>query len=147
MWFARFQILICETKALSASILYFDFKKILKTIFLAFNSSKKGEKIHWFLPYLLNNGRIKKYTKAHSTNHTDTFYESLLIVRFISYIGHLVLAIKLRGYVELQGLPLGIDIMYLVLADTNIQVRLGLKVFWESWVGGIWVMILWFGQK
>ena len=32
----------------------------------------------------------------------------------------------------LQGLPLGIDIMYLVLADTNIQVRLGLKVFWES---------------
>ena len=35
-------------------------------------------------------------------------------------------------YDEVQGLPLGIDIMYLVLADTNIQVRLGLKVFWES---------------
>ena len=33
---------------------------------------------------------------------------------------------------KVQGLPLGIDIMYLVLADTNIQVRLGLKVFWES---------------
>ena len=34
--------------------------------------------------------------------------------------------------IGVQGLPLGIDIMYLVLADTNIQVRLGLKVFWES---------------
>ena len=32
----------------------------------------------------------------------------------------------------LQGPPLGIDIMYLVLADRNIQVRFGLKVVWES---------------
>ena len=38
---------------------------------------------------------------------------------------------------DLQGQPLGIDIMYLVLADRNMQVRFGLKVVWESWVGGI----------
>jgi hypothetical protein len=31
-----------------------------------------------------------------------------------------------------QGQPLGIDIMYLVLADRNMQVRFGLKVVWES---------------
>ena len=37
----------------------------------------------------------------------------------------------------LQGQPLGIDIMYLVLADRNMQVRFGLKVIWESKVGGI----------
>ena len=30
-----------------------------------------------------------------------------------------------------QGPPLGIDIMYLVLADRNMQVRFGLKVVWE----------------
>ena len=29
---------------------------------------------------------------------------------------------------DLQGQPLGIDIMYLVLADRNMQVRFGLKV-------------------
>ena len=33
---------------------------------------------------------------------------------------------------ELQGQPLGIDIMYLVLVDRNMQVRFGLKVVWES---------------
>ena len=32
----------------------------------------------------------------------------------------------------LQGPPLGNDIMYLVLADRNMQVRFGLKVVWES---------------
>ena len=32
-----------------------------------------------------------------------------------------------------------IDIMYLVLADRTMQVRFGLKVVWESWVGGIWL--------
>ena len=32
----------------------------------------------------------------------------------------------------LQGLPSGFDIMYLDLADTNIVVRFGLKVVWES---------------
>ena len=32
----------------------------------------------------------------------------------------------------IQGPPLGIDIMYLVLADRNMQVRFGLKVVWES---------------
>ena len=32
----------------------------------------------------------------------------------------------------LQGQPLGIDIMYLVLADRNMQVRFGLKVVWGS---------------
>ena len=37
---------------------------------------------------------------------------------------------KLHNYV--QGPPLGIDIMYLVLADRNMQVRFGLKVVWES---------------
>ena len=33
---------------------------------------------------------------------------------------------------ELQGLPSGFDIMYLALADTNMVVRFGLKVVWES---------------
>ena len=32
----------------------------------------------------------------------------------------------------LQGPSLGIDIMYLVLANRNMQVRFGLKVVWES---------------
>ena len=32
---------------------------------------------------------------------------------------------------HIQGQPLGIDIMYLVLADRNMQVRFGLKVVWE----------------
>ena len=32
----------------------------------------------------------------------------------------------------IQGQPLGIDIMYLVLADRNMHVRFGLKVVWES---------------
>ena len=31
-----------------------------------------------------------------------------------------------------QGQPLGIDIMYLVLGNRNMQVRFGLKVVWES---------------
>ena len=38
---------------------------------------------------------------------------------------------------NVQGQPSGIDIMYLVLADRNMQVRFGLKVVWESRVGGI----------
>ena len=38
---------------------------------------------------------------------------------------------------ELQGPPLGFDIMYLALADKNKQVRFGLKVGWESLIGGI----------
>ena len=33
---------------------------------------------------------------------------------------------------NIQDPPLGIDIMYLVLADRNMQVRFGLKVVWES---------------
>ena len=33
---------------------------------------------------------------------------------------------------DIQGQPLGIDIMYLVLADRNMQVRFGFKVVWES---------------
>jgi hypothetical protein len=32
----------------------------------------------------------------------------------------------------LQGPPFGFDIMYLALADRNMQVRFGLKVAWES---------------
>ena len=35
-------------------------------------------------------------------------------------------------FVLLQGLPSGFDIMYLALADRNVQVRFGLKVVWES---------------
>ena len=35
-------------------------------------------------------------------------------------------------FTNIQGQPLGIDIMYLVLTDRNIQVRFGLKVVWES---------------
>ena len=38
--------------------------------------------------------------------------------------------IIVRG--NLQGPPLGIDIMYLILADRNMQLRFGLKVVWES---------------
>ena len=34
--------------------------------------------------------------------------------------------------IDIQGPPLGIDIMYLVLADRNMQVRFGLKVVWGS---------------
>ena len=34
--------------------------------------------------------------------------------------------------IRIQGQPLGIDIMYLVLADRNMQVRFGLKVVWGS---------------
>ena len=37
-----------------------------------------------------------------------------------------------RNSYYIQGPPLGIDIMYLVLADRNMQVRFGLKVVWES---------------
>ena len=33
---------------------------------------------------------------------------------------------------SLQGLPSGFDLMYLALADRNMQVRFGLKVVWES---------------
>ena len=32
----------------------------------------------------------------------------------------------------LQGLPSGLDLMYLAVADRNIQVRFGLKVVGES---------------
>ena len=32
---------------------------------------------------------------------------------------------------SLQGLPSGFDIMYLAVADRNMQVRFGLKVVWE----------------
>ena len=38
---------------------------------------------------------------------------------------------------NLQGISSGFDIMYLALADRNMQVRFGLKVVWESLVGGI----------
>ena len=38
-----------------------------------------------------------------------------------------------HGYKStLQGLPSGFDLMYLALADRNMQVRFGLKVVWES---------------
>ena len=33
---------------------------------------------------------------------------------------------------HIQGLPSGFDLMYLALADRNMQVRFGLKVVWES---------------
>ena len=33
---------------------------------------------------------------------------------------------------HIQGPPLGIAIMYLVLADRNMQVRFALKMIWES---------------
>ena len=41
-----------------------------------------------------------------------------------------VLSLKDCGV--LQGQPLGIDILYLVLADRNMQVSFGLKVVWGS---------------
>ena len=44
-----------------------------------------------------------------------------------------------------QGLPFGFDTKYLSVADRNMHVRFGLKVVWESWVGRIWLMTLWFG--
>ena len=36
-----------------------------------------------------------------------------------------------QGKETLHGLPSGFDIMYLALADRNMQVRFGLKVGWE----------------
>ena len=45
--------------------------------------------------------------------------------------GRLKCIIKLQRE-ELQGLPSGFDLMYLALADRNMQVRFGLKVVWES---------------
>ena len=33
---------------------------------------------------------------------------------------------------HIQGVSSGFDIMYLALADRNMQVRFGLKVLWES---------------
>ena len=45
----------------------------------------------------------------------------------------------------IQGLPSGFDLMYLALADRNMQVRFSLKVVGESWVVEIWPMTLWFG--
>ena len=35
-------------------------------------------------------------------------------------------------HITKKGLPSGFDIMYLALADTNMVVRFGLKVVWES---------------
>ena len=35
-------------------------------------------------------------------------------------------------YFYIQGLPFGFDVMYLALADSNMQIRFGLKVVWES---------------
>ena len=32
---------------------------------------------------------------------------------------------------DIQGISFGFDIMYLALADRNMQVRFGLKVVWE----------------
>ena len=52
----------------------------------------------------------------------------------------LVLPVKL---INIQGLGSPIWIRH--LADRNMQVRFGLQVIWEFWVGGIWLMILWFG--
>ena len=39
---------------------------------------------------------------------------------------------QLSSFIRVQGQPLGIDIMYLVLGNRNMQVRFGLKVVWES---------------
>ena len=44
----------------------------------------------------------------------------------------------------LQGVSSGFNIIYLALADRNMQIRFGLKVVWEFWVRGIWLMTLWF---
>ena len=44
---------------------------------------------------------------------------------------------ELHIFLGIQGLPTGFDIMYLALRDRNIQVRFGLKVVWESCIGGI----------
>ena len=46
------------------------------------------------------------------------------------------LAVAVHNFVSyvmyIQGLPSGFDLMYLALADRNMQVRFGLKVVWES---------------
>ena len=55
-------------------------------------------------------------------------------------IGGLELLVLIKGRYDkkvqmpgnIQGQPLGIDIMYLVLADRNMHVRFGLKVVWGS---------------
>ena len=40
--------------------------------------------------------------------------------------------LNFTGRPNLQGPPLGIDILYLVLADRSMHVRFGLKVVWGS---------------
>ena len=39
--------------------------------------------------------------------------------------------LKTNWVFTIQGLPPGFDIMYLALADRNMQVKFGLKVIWE----------------
>ena len=46
---------------------------------------------------------------------------------YLAENGHDYMAIAI-----IQGLPSGFDLMYLALADRNMQVRFGLKVVWES---------------
>ena len=53
--------------------------------------------------------------------------------------------LQVKDMYYVQGLPSGFDLMYLALADRNMQVKFGLKVAGESWVVGIWPMTLWFG--
>ena len=57
------------------------------------------------------------------------YYTASLVILAISGDPRVLLEIQ-NLYV--QGQSLGIDIMYLVRADRNMQVRFGLKVVWGS---------------
>ena len=61
----------------------------------------------------------------------------IVVVKLTSVSINVVVNTVLTTMLRLQGVSSGFDIMYLALADRNIQVRFGLKVVWESWVGGI----------
>ena len=52
--------------------------------------------------------------------------------RIIKICGFLSRVVSNQELVEMvQGLPSGFDLMYLTLADRNMQVRFGLKVVWK----------------
>ena len=46
-----------------------------------------------------------------------------------------------------KDVPTQTFILHSALVDRNMQVRFGLKVFWEFWIAEFLLMSLWFGQK
>ena len=57
--------------------------------------------------------------------HFLDFWILKKIDRYVNFLNFIL-------FIYLQGISSGFDIMYLALADRNMQVRFGLKVVWES---------------